>query len=112
MAIFYGRADSERRLLKKYPKEVKGLQDIPRVYEQVREKLKEKDTGFFAFIKHWNKKRQLNKFKKNRDDPLHAGAKGESMVMDKLSTLSDNYMFCAAYILDYPTPSGTTGKRT
>lgn len=91
MAIVYGRADSEKQLLNKYPKEVKKIEDIPKIHEYFKEKLKEEDRGVFAVFRRWNKQRQVNKFEKNKDNPFHAGAKGELKVLDRLSELSDDY---------------------
>jgi len=91
MAIIYGRADSEKQLLNKYPKQVEKIEDIPRVHQEMKEKLKIKEKGFFGGIKQWNKQRQVNKFEKNKDDPFHAGASGELQTLDKLSQLSDKY---------------------
>lgn len=90
MAIIYGRSDSEKRLLSKYPKEVKQIQDIPLVYEKYKQKL-QKETGFFTFIRNYHTKRQLDKFRKNKYNPLHAGAKGENQVLAQLSALNDSY---------------------
>lgn len=91
MAIIYGIADSEKQLLNKYPKEVEKIEDIPRVYDEFKGKLEKKDTGFFAFVRRWDKKRQLNKFVKNKNSLLHAGAWGENKVIECLSALSDDY---------------------
>lgn len=91
LAIIHGIADSERRLLNKYPGEVKKIDDIPRVYLELKERFHEIDTGFFAFIRKWNKKRQLDKFEKNKNSLLHAGARGENKVIECLSALSDDY---------------------
>lgn len=77
MSIIYGRADSEKQLLSKYPKEVKKIEDIPIVYEKLKESLKEKDSGFLGFIKRWNTKRKILKFHKNKNKQLHVGAKRE-----------------------------------
>jgi len=41
MAIIYGRADSENQLLKNYPREVTKIEDIPKMHEHFKEKLKE-----------------------------------------------------------------------
>ena len=90
MAIIYGRADSEIQLLRKYPKEVRKIEDIPRVYDEFREGLG-RETGVFAFVRRWNKKRQIKKFEKNRTSHFHAGAKGENKVLARLSELSDDY---------------------
>jgi len=35
VAIIYGITDSERRLLKKLPDEVKTIEDIPRVHQKM-----------------------------------------------------------------------------
>lgn len=91
MAIIYGRAESEKELLRKYPKQVQKIEDIPRVEQEMRETLKVKEKGFFGVFKQWNKQRQVNKFENNRNNPFHAGAKGELDVVDKLSKLSDEY---------------------
>ena len=76
MAIIYGIADSEKQLLKNYPKEVKKIEDIPLMHEKFKEKLNEPVRGLFAGIKKWNRQRQVNKFENNKDNPFHAGAKG------------------------------------
>ena len=91
MATIYGRADSEKQLLDKYPKQVEKIEDIPKVHQEMKEKLKVKEKGFFGGIKQWNKQRQVNKFEKNKDDPFHAGARGELLALDKFSQLSDDY---------------------
>ena len=91
VAIIYGRAESEKELLKKYPKRVQKIEDIERVHQEMKEELKVKEKGFFGGIKQWNKQRQVNKFEKNKNNPFHAGAKGELSVIDKLSELSDDY---------------------
>lgn len=80
------------------------MQDIPLVYEQYKEKMLQKETGFFAFIKQWNKKRQFDKFRKNKHDSLHAGSRGENKVIEKLSKLDDRYhVFCGLHIwLSHP----------
>jgi len=91
MAIIYGRADSEKQLLDKYPKHVQKIEDIPKVHQELKDKLKIKEKGFFGGIKQWNKQRKVNEFEKNKDDPFHAGASGELQVLDKLSKISDDY---------------------
>lgn len=99
MAIIYGRADSEKQLLNKYPKEVKKIEDIPKVYEQMKEELNREDRGFFAGFRKWNKQRQVNKFEKNKDSLFHAGADGENRVIRKLSELSDDcHVLCGIRI--------------
>jgi len=66
LAIISGHTDTEKRLLSKYPKEVKTIEDIPKIHQEFKIKTKEKDTGIFAFFRCWNKKRQLDKFEKNQ----------------------------------------------
>jgi len=91
MAIIYGRSESEKELLDKYPDRVETIEDIPRVHKEMIEELKVPQKGFFGGIKRWNKQRQVNKFEKNKDNPFHAGARGELNVLDRLSELPDDY---------------------
>ena len=91
MAIIHGMADSEKSLLNKLPREVESIEDIERVKKEFEEKLAKEKSGFFGGIKKWNYKRQINKFEKNKKNPLHAGAKGENKVIDELSKLDDSY---------------------
>jgi len=91
MAIIYGIADSEKQLLDLYPKRVQEIGDIDKVEVEIQEELKVEAKGLFAKFRKWGLKRQYNKFERNRDDPFHAGAKGENKVLDKLSQLSDEY---------------------
>ncbi len=91
MAIIYGRADSEKQLLDLYPKRVQEIGDIDRVEEEMQEELKAEARGLIAKFQRWQLKRQYRKFGEKRNDPFHAGAKGENQVLDKLSKLSDDY---------------------
>ena len=91
MAIIYGRADSEKSLLDLYPKRVQEIADIDIVEEEIQEELKTEAKGFVARLRRWRLKKQYRKFEENRDDPFHAGAKGENQVIEKLSQLSDEY---------------------
>jgi hypothetical protein len=91
MAIIYGRADSEKQLVDLYPKQVQEIDDIDKVEEQMQEELKAEAKGIFAKLRKWQLKKQYKKFEENRDDPFHAGAKGENQVIEKLSQLSDEY---------------------
>lgn len=92
MAIIYGITDSERRLVKKLPKEVKTIQDIPKVHQEMNQEFNSiEDKGLGNKFKRWSKKRQINKLVKNKGSPLYRGAKGELKVLDKLSELDDNY---------------------
>lgn len=104
LAIIHGRPDSEKRLLSKYPKQVRTIQDIPEYYKYYKQKLREPDSGLFAFFRKWHIKQQLRKFRKNKHDPLHAGADGELQVLSHLSTLDDSYhVLCGIRIhLNYP----------
>lgn len=102
MAIIYGRADSEKQLLSKYPKEVKKIEDIPIAYEKLKASLKEKDAGFFGFVKRWRKKRKLLKFHKNKNKQLRAGAKGENRVIECLSALGDDYHVLCGVRIELP----------
>ncbi|MDH5666324.1 MAG: NERD domain-containing protein [Nitrosopumilus sp.] len=84
-------ADSEKSLLRKLPGEVENIEDIDRVKKEFEEKLAKEKSGFFGGIKKWNYKRQINKFENNKENPLHAGTKGENKVIDELSKLDDSY---------------------
>ena len=91
MAIIYGRADSEKSLLDLYPKRVQKIGDIDRIEEEMQEELKTEAKGLIAKFQRWQLKRQYKKFGEKRNDPFHAGAKGENQVLGKLSKLSDDY---------------------
>ena len=91
MAIIYGRADSEKQLLDLYPKRVKEIDDIDKVEIEMQEELMAETKGLVAKFQRWRLKRQYRKFDEKRDDPFHAGAKGENQVLDKLSQLGDEY---------------------
>ena len=91
MALIYGRPDSERELLNKYPKAVKRIEDIDKAYEDLKKQLKKENDGFFGHFKKWRKQWQLGRFEENKDDPMHAGARGELMVLDELSKLPEDY---------------------
>lgn len=102
MSIIYGLADSEKQLLSKYPKEVKKIEDIPVVYEKLKESLKEKEIGFFGFVKRWQKKRKILKFHKNKNKQLRAGAEGENRVIECLSTLGDDFHVLCGVRIELP----------
>jgi len=91
MAIIYGIADSEKNLLKKLPGEVRNFEDMDRVKRDFENKIKQIDDGFFAGLKKWNYKRQVKKFDKARENPLHPGTSGETKVIEELIKLNDNY---------------------
>jgi len=92
VATIYGITDSERRLLKKLPDEVKTIEDIPRVHQKMEHEFDSiENKGLGNKLKRWSKKRQINKIIKNKGSPLHRGAKGELKVLKRLSELDDNY---------------------
>ncbi len=91
MAIIHGMADSEKSLLNKLPNEVENIEDIDRLKKEFEEKLAKEKSGFFGGIKKWNYKRQISKFENNKDNPHHAGARGENKVIDELSKLDDSF---------------------
>jgi len=91
VAVIYGRAESEKELLSKYPDRVQSIDDIDKVHQEMKEELKAEGDGIVAGIKKWSKQRQINKFEKNEDNPFHAGASGELQALDTLSKLSDGY---------------------
>jgi len=91
MAIIYGIADSEKNLLRKLPGEVRNFDDMDRVKKDFENKIKQQDDGFFAGFRKWNYKRQVKKFEKNEDNPLHAGTKGENKVIEELIKLNDSF---------------------
>ena len=91
MAIVYGKPDSEKQLLDLYPKHVKKIEDIETVHQKLKNELNAGGDGFFAGVRKWIKKRKINKFEKNKNNPFHEGAKGEILTLKKLSQLSDAY---------------------
>ena len=111
MAIIYGRADSEKQLLSKYPKQVQKIEDIPKVHQEMKNELKVEEKGLVAKIIRWNKKRQVNKFEKNKDNPFHAGARGELEVLEKLSQLSDDYHVLCGVNIGLPYYVTYNGKK-
>ena len=91
MAIIYGIADSERQLLNKLPNEVQDVDDMDRVKKEFENKLEKEGSGFFAGIRKWNYKRQVNKFEKSEVKLFQKGTRGENIVIDELSKLDDSY---------------------
>ena len=98
MAIIYGYADSEKRLLDKLPNEVKNVEDMDRVRKEFYRKMKKQRYGrkslggtIFAEIKRWHYKRQVDKFQYKKIGKLKTGTKGENKVIDELSKLDDSY---------------------
>jgi len=109
MAIIYGRADSEK--LDKYPNQVQALEDIDKVHQELRKEIKETfDAGVFGGIKKWNKKRQINKFEKNKDDPLHAET-SELNTLDVLKKLPDEFHVLCGVNLALPNYITYNGKK-
>ena len=88
MAVVYGRSDSEVQLIRKYPKEVKRLEDIDVVKARFEKDLRDGDLPLF---KKWHCMRRLRKFRENENDTLHAGARGENRAIRVLSRLDDTY---------------------
>jgi len=111
MAIFYGMADSEKQLVALYPKKVKRIEDIDEAEVALQEGLKEEAKGLAAKLRRWRLKRQYKKFEKNRDDPFHAGAKGERLVMGRLSRLGDEYHVLCGMRIALPYHISYNGKK-
>jgi len=111
MAIFYGMADSEKQLVALYPKKVKRIEDIDEAEVALQEGLKEEAKGLAAKLRRWRLKRQYKKFEKNRDDPFHAGAKGENLVMGRLSRLGDEYHVLCGMRIALPYHISYNGKK-
>lgn len=111
MAIFYGMADSEKQLVDLYPKAVKRIGDIDEAEAAIQEELKEEAKGLAAKLRRWRLKRQYKKFEKNRDDPFHAGARGENLVMERLSRLGDEYHVLCGVRIALPYHISYDGKK-
>lgn len=111
MVVIYGRADSEKRLLDMYPKEVQEIDDIEKIEAQMQEEIKAEAKGIFAKFRKWKIKRQYKKFGENRDDPFHAGARGENQVIGKLSELGDEYHVLCGVRIDLPYYISYNGKK-
>ena len=99
LAIVYGISDSERQLLRHYPKEVKAFEEIPLMYKQIQKKIRKKNSGFFAWLRRWALVSQRKKFEQNKNRPVYAGARGEKTIIKVLSELGDDYhVFCGLHI--------------
>jgi len=99
VAIIYGMADSEKRLINKMPNQVKKIEDIPKVQRHFQRKVKKADTQLFSGIRKWQAKRQLSKIRGKKGTPIHIGTKGENKVIEELSKLNDNYhLLCGVRI--------------
>jgi len=92
VATIYGYADTEKRLLDKLPNQVESIDDIDKVHKEMKNEFDAiEDKGIRNKFSRWSKKRQINKIEKNKNTPLHYGAKGELKVLDKLLELDDGY---------------------
>ena len=92
--------------MNKYPSAVQKIEDIEKAYNDLKEHMKEEDNGFFGRIRKWSKQQQLNRFEKNKGDPMHAGTRGELHVLNELSKLPDDYhVLCG---LDFELPHYVT----
>jgi len=111
MAIFYGMADSEKQLVALYPETVKRIGDIDEAEAAIQEELSEEAKGIAAKLRRWRLKRQYKKFEKNMDDPLHAGARGENLVKEKLSRLGDEYHVLCGVRIALPYYISYDGKK-
>ncbi len=98
MAIIYGYADSEKRLLDKLPNEVKNVDDMDRVRKDFYKKMQKQRKGrkgllgtVFSEVKRYHYKRQVDKFQYKKIGKLRTGTYGENDVIDELAKLDDNY---------------------
>jgi len=109
MAIIYGYADSEKRLLDKLPNEVKNVEDMDRVRKEFYRKMKKQRYGrkgiggtIFAEIKRWHYKRQVDKFQYKKIGKLRTGTYGENDVIDELAKLDDSYHILCGIEIELP----------
>jgi len=111
VAIIYGKADSEVRLLKKYPGDIQRIEDINRAYEKTKAEFETHDNrGIINKIKKWWKKKQLDKFDNYYRDPLYRGARGEINTLNTLAKLSDEYRVLCDVQMRLPGYSVYRGK--
>ena len=96
MAIIYGISEAASKFLDKLPNEIQTLDDIDKVHKEMNEEFDSiEDKGLGNKFSRWRKKRQINKIEDNLDGIEHAGAKGETLALEKLSELPDDYhVFC------------------
>ena len=96
MAIIYGISEATKDFLKKLPKEVKTLEDIPKIHQKLTEEYDAiENKGIFSKFSRWNKKRQIKKIEENQDSVEHKGARGEVLALEKLSEIPDDFhIFC------------------
>jgi len=92
MAIIYGYADTEKRLLDKLPNEIQSIDDIQKVHREMKEEYNSMETrGITAKVRRWDKKREIKEIDRIKYSPLYRGTKGELKVFNKLKELDDNY---------------------
>lgn len=96
MATIYGISEATKDFLRKLPKEVKTLDDIPKIHQKLTEEYDAvENKGILSKFSRWNKKRQINKIKENLNSSEHKGARGEVLALEKLSKLPDDFhIFC------------------
>jgi hypothetical protein len=96
VALVYGVSEATKKFLKNLPNEVESLDDIDKVHRKMKEEFDSiEDKGLGNKFSRWRKKRQINKIDDNLDGIEHAGAKGETLALEKLSELPDDYhIFC------------------
>jgi len=112
VAIIYGYPDTEKRLLDKLPNEVESIEDIDSVHQEFKEEFDSiEDKGIRNKFSRWNKKRQINKIEKNKNSPLHSGAKGELRVLDTLSKLDDHHHVLCGLNMELPHYVTYNGKK-
>ena len=102
MAIIYGIADSERSLLNKLPNEVQDVDDMSRVKKEFQDKIRNEGSGFFAGIKKWNYKRQVDKFEKPDIKLFKKGTHGENEVIEELLKLDDTHHILCGVQFELP----------
>jgi len=95
-------ADSERRLLDELPNEVRDIDDMDRVKKEFEDKIAKEGSGFFAGLKKWKYKRQVNKFEKENVKLYCKGTHGENEVIDELAKLDDNYHILCGIEIELP----------
>ncbi len=96
MAIIYGMSEATKKFLKKLPKQIQSLEEIEDVSRELKQDFDSiEDKGLGNKFNRWRKQRTINKIKDHTNNVEHAGAKGEEIVLRKLSELSDDfYIFC------------------
>lgn len=96
MAIIYGISEATKNFLKKLPKEVKTLDDIPKIHQKLTQEYNDlENKGIFSTFSRWNKNRQIKKIEENQEGAEHKGARGEVLTLEKLSELPDDFhIFC------------------